>query len=184
MSKRNVALAGAYKLMETGFKDYRKRLVEEYGEDVDFQFKNGIKNESVTIIEEDEDGKKKKVKKTIQVADPNQHSVYSRFFDESCVNWEKNPEFNLTFLTCQQNYANNLLQAKGHVFLNEVYDMLGLPRSSAGAIVGWVLSKEGDNFVDFGIYDLQSESARDFVNGYERTILLDFNVDGVIYDKI
>lgn len=184
MSKRNVALVGAYKVLEKGFGEYRKRLIEEYGEDVDFQFKNGIRNESVSVVEEDKDGKKKKVKKTIQVVDPNGYSVYSRFFDESCRNWCKTPEFNLVFLQAQQNYANNRLQARGHLFLNEVYDMLGLPHSQAGAIVGWVRDKESDNFVDFGIYDFEDTKARDFVNGYEPTILLDFNVDGVIWDKI
>ena len=184
MSKRNVALIGAYKVLEKGFGEYRKRLIEEYGEDVDFQFKNGIRNENISVVEEDAEGKKKKVKKTIQVVDPNGFSVYSRFFDESCRNWCKTPEYNLVFLQAQQNYANHRLQAVGHLFLNEVYDMLGLQHSQAGAIVGWVRSKDSDNFVDFGIYDSDNGNARDFVNGYERTILLDFNVDGVIWDKI
>ena len=91
------------------------------------------------------------------------------------------------FLRAQQQYANDKLIAQGHLFLNEVYDMLGLPRTKAGAIVGWVYDDNnavGDNFVDFGIYDVHRETARDFVNGYERSILLDFNVDGVIYDLI
>jgi len=90
------------------------------------------------------------------------------------------------FLKAQQNYFNNMLQARGHVFLNEVYDALGMERSSSGTVVGWVIRKDGqgDNFIDFGIFDGESERARAFVNGYERNIRLDFNVDGVIYDLI
>ena len=91
------------------------------------------------------------------------------------------------FLKDQQRYANDRLKTKGCLFLNEVYDMLGIPRTKAGAIVGWIFDEKhpnGDNFVDFGIYDIHNDKKRDFVNGYERTILLDFNVDGVIYDKI
>ena len=91
------------------------------------------------------------------------------------------------FLNAQQNYANDLLKSKGYLFLNDVYDMLGIPKTKAGQVVGWVYDPEnpnsGDNYVDFGIYDAYNEKARDFVNGYERTILLDFNVDGYILDK-
>ena len=127
--------------------------------------------------------KNKTVKKTIQVADPNQKSQYARFFDEGNKQWQKNPEYNFIFIRCQQNYANDLLHARGHLFLNEVYDSLGIPRSQTGAIVGWVMG-EGDNFVDFGMYDVDNMRGHDFVNGTERSILLDFNVDGVIYDLI
>lgn len=183
MKKRNVALMAAYKAVEQGFNNYRSRVIEELGEEKDRQFRHGIRQEQVTVIEEDEDGKKKKVKKTIETIDPNGISVYARFFDEASPQWSKTPEYNMIFLKCQQNYANDLLHARGHVFLNEVYDLIGIPRSQAGAVVGWCLG-EGDNFIDFGIYDFDNARGHDFVNGYERSILLDFNVDGVIYDMI
>ena len=186
MKGRNLALVAAYKTIEQGFNNYRDRVVEELGEDKDRQFKLGITEESVTEIEKDEEtGKSKKVKKSIESADPNKFSAYAKFFDEACANWSKNPEYNAAFLRAQQNYANDLLHSRGHIFLNEVYDMLGIDRTGAGAMVGWVMSKDnGDNYVDFGIYDMNNPAARRFVNGAERSILLDFNVDGVIYDLI
>lgn len=184
MKKRNLALIAAYKAVEKGFADYRGRVVEEFGIDKDYQFKHGLAMNKTEVIEEDENGKKKKVKKDVfDVEDPNQHSIYARFFDESSTQWSKTPEYNFTFLKCQQNYANDLLHSQGHLFLNEVYDMLGIPRSQAGAVVGWAAG-EGDDFVDFGIFNIDSPRVRDFVNGYERSILLDFNVMGVIYDMI
>lgn len=183
MQRRNLAVIAAYKTIEQSFADYRKRVIEEYGEDKDRMYKYGIKEEKVTISETDADGKTTKVKKTIKTIDPNDISQYARFFDESSSQWTKTPEYNFTFLKCQQNYANDLLQSRGHVFLNEVYDMLGLQRSQAGAVVGWVLG-EGDGYVDFGMFDVDNVRKRDFVNGYERSILLDFNVDGIIYDLI
>ena len=184
MKKRNVAVVAAYKAVEESFKSYRKRVVSEFGEDKDFEFRNGIikTEEKVEIL--DKDGKKKKVKKEFDVLDPNHKSQYARFFDDGSKNWSKTPEYNMLFLKAQQNYANDLLKARGHIFLNEIYDMLGIPRSKAGAVVGWAITEDGDNFVDFGMYDINDESARDFINGYERAILLDFNVDGVIYDLI
>ena len=183
MQKRNVALIAAYKAVEKGFADYRRRVVDELGEDKDRQFRYGAKKEVVTEIEVGEDGKPKKVKKTVDIVDPNEHSVYARFFDESSAQWNHSAEHNLIFLKCQQNFANDLLRARGHLFLNEVYDMLGIPRSGAGAVVGWRIGL-GDDFVDFGIFEYGKHKVRDFVNGYEPAILLDFNVDGVIYDKI
>ena len=123
----------------------------------------------------------------MEVADPNTYSDYARFFEDGCNGWSKNPEFNLMFLKNQQSYANDLLKTRGHLFLNEVYDLLGIPRTQAGNVVGWIYDEEhpnGDNFVDFGIYDINKAKNRDFVNGYERTILLDFNVDGDILSSM
>jgi hypothetical protein len=180
LTKRNLALTAAYSAVEKGFNDYRTRVVEEFGEDKDRELRYGTDTEKITT--EGKDGKTKT--KEVKIVGPNSASVYARFFDEYCKNWKRQPEYNLLFLQCQQNYANDLLQSRGHIFLNEVYDMIGIDRSKAGAVVGWVISKDGDNFVDFGIFDGDNPKARDFVNGREGSILLDFNVDGVIYDKI
>lgn len=179
LTKRNAALAAAYAALDKGFKEYRNRVIAEYGEDKDRELKYGYVERE--IVEETETGPEVK---RLKVADPNGRSVYARFFDEASRNWKPNPAANLMFIRCQQNYANDLLKARGHVFLNEVYDMLDVPRTPAGAVVGWVLGGDGDNVIDFGLYDGKTDAARDFINGWEKSILLDFNVDGVVYDKI
>jgi hypothetical protein len=179
LTKRNAALTAAYGALAKGFDEYRARVVDKYGEDQDRDFRYGT--EQVEII--DPETKRKKMVTRVGPGDP---SIYARFFDELSSSWNRDPEYNLFFLKAQQNYANDLLHSRGHVFLNEVYDMLGIPRSRAGAVVGWVLTQNGtsDNFVNFGVFDGKTDQARDFVNGREGAILLDFNVDGVIYDKI
>ena len=187
LRKRNVALAAAYATIDKGFKEYRGRVIERFGEELDKELKYNIKAKEIEETIVNEDGTETTVKKTVNVANPSQVSDYARFFDDGCTGWTKDPEFNLMFLKDQQRYANDLLESRGHLFLNEVYDMLGIPRTTAGAVVGWIYDKKnpiGDNEVDFGIYDLYDEKKRDFVNGYERTILLDFNVDGEIYKLI
>ena len=188
LRKRNVALAAAYATIDKGFKEYRGRVIERFGEELDKELKYNIKAKEIDEIKINEKtGKEEVVKKAINVADPNTYSDYARLFDDGCLGWTKDPEYNLMFLKDQQRYANDRLKTKGCLFLNEVYDMLGIPRTKAGAVVGWIFDEKhpnGDNFVDFGIYDMNNAKTRDFVNGYERTILLDFNVDGVIYDKI
>lgn len=178
MQRRTVAILGAYKAVESAFATYRSRVIEEFGAEKDLDYRLGLRTET---IEDPETGKKKKVKNL----DPNAISSYARFFDEGNVNWSKHPNFNLLFLKSQQNYANDLLRARGYLFLNEVYDMLGVEISQAGQAVGWAITPDrGDNYVDFNMYNADSEKARDFVNGLERSILLDFNVDGVILDLI
>lgn len=187
LTKRNVALAAAYTAVDRGFKDYRGRVVERFGEALDKELKYGIKAKEIEEVVVDEKGKEKTVKKTIEVVSDPLTSPYARFYDDGCLGWRKDPEDNLLFLRLQQDYANERLQKKGHLFLNEVYDMLGIPRSKAGQHVGWIYDEKhpiGDNYVDFGIYNTHIEANRNFVNGYERTILLDFNVDGDIIDKM
>lgn len=188
LRKRNVALGAAYAALDKGFKDYRSRVVERFGEEVDRQLKYNLKTEKIEEkVTDPETGKEKKVKKTIEVSDGQFVSPYARFFDESSRYFEKNPELNLMFLRAEQNYANDRLRARGYVFLNEIYERLGIPTTKAGQVVGWIYDPKngkGDNYIDFGIYDMNREKVRDFVNGYERVILLDFNVDGDILDLI
>ena len=180
---RNVAIMAAYQTMSVAYSKYRERVREEFGEDTDFRLANFLKKETTKEVEK-EDGsiKEEKVveyKPIIKGASP-----YARFFDEFSTQWQKQDMYNQTFLAHQESYFNDRLIAHGHVFLNEVYDALGLPRSKAGQVVGWKLNNGGDNHISFGIYDLHDPAKRMFVNGHERSILLDFNVDGVIYDKI
>lgn len=184
--KRNLALAAAYATVDKSFKDYRGRVIERFGEELDKELKYNIKSKEIEEIVTDENGKEKTVKKTIDVVDPNEISEFARFFDDGCIGWEKDAEHNLFFLKQQQNWANERLQKRGYLFLNEVYEMLGIPATRAGQQVGWIYDKNDplrDNFVDFGIYDTNKPKTRDFVNGYEKTILLDFNVDGNILSE-
>lgn len=186
LHKRNVAAIAAYTAAATEFKQYRGRVIERFGKELDRELKYNIRTEQVEERVVDEDGNESIVKTTVTTANPD-YSEFTKCFDESCAAFEKSPEDNMKFLKCQQNYANDLLKRRGHLFLNEVYDMLGFQRTSAGSVVGWIYDEEcpnGDNYVDFGIFNINSEAARNFVNGYERAIWLDFNVDGVIYDKI
>ena len=184
LKKRNIALAAAYAVVDTGFKNYRKNVVERFGQEIDKELRYNIKATEVEEIVVDKDGNETIEKTVINV--PNlEVSEFARFFDDGNTGWTKDPEYNLMFLRRQQDYANDLLRTRGYVFLNEVYDMLGIQRSVAGQSVGWIYDEnntKGDNYIDFGIYR-NTEGNRNFVNGYERTILLDFNVDGPIYDK-
>lgn len=185
LRKRNVALAAAYTAVDKSFKEYRGRVVERFGDKVDQELRYGIKAKKIEATEVDpETGKEKKVKKTVEVADPNLKSDFACYFDKTSRNYETNRDFNMMFLRAQQNYANDVLRARGHLFLNEVYDMLDLPRTTAGQIVGWTYdpeAPESDGYVDFRILEIVKENE----NGtYEPAIIIDPNVDGDILSKI
>ena len=185
LRKRNAALSAAYMTVDKSFKEYRNRVTERFGEEVEKEIRYGIKAEQIETTVVDEDGNETTVTETVKTMDPNLYSDYARFFDAASPYWQNDPEYNLMFLKAQQQYANDLLRAKGRLFLNDVYDMLGIEKTKAGQVVGWVYDREnpnGDNFVDFGIYDMSKERVRAFVNGYETNILLDFNVDGNIWN--
>ena len=178
LNKRNLALVGAYASLEESFKLYRDRIAEQFG----IEFENDIFHDI-----RDENGKFRSPGAPAKESHVTGRggSMYARCFDETSTQWSKQPEYNQMFLQCQQNYANDLLKARGHVFLNEVYDMLGLERSVPGSVEGWLRDGDGDGYIDFGIFTSNNLiSAQRFVNGDERSIWLDFNVDGVIYDKI
>lgn len=177
LRKRNVALAAAYKGLETAFSAYRERVREEVGEEKERDIYYGLKDEEV---KDEVTGKVKTVKRPVDgehVASP-----YRFVYDSSNENWTGWHDQNLFRVTQAQNMYNDLLKARGHVFLNEVLDTLGFKRTPAGSVTGWIYKPNdpehtGDNFIEFNIRDLQDDARY----GY---IVLDFNVDGTIFDQI
>lgn len=188
LRKRNVALAAALTTVEKSFKDYRGRVIDRFGKDLDRELRFGIKAKEIKEKVIDENGNETTVTKTVEVVDPNTaHSLYSVVFCEGNNGWTKNAELNKVFLIQQQNWANDKLRLRGYLTLNEVYEMVGAPTTAYGQIAGWVYTEDssvGDNFVDFGIFDVTNEKACDFVNGRERSIILDFNCIGNILEYI
>lgn len=187
LRKRNLALAAAYTAEHLGFKEYRGRVIERFGEALDHELKYNIKAEEIEKTVTTKSGKEKTVKEVVEVHGPVQHSVYAKCFDESCYDWQNDAELNMFFLQQQQNYLNDKLKRQGYLFLNDAYKALGFDATKAGQVVGWIYDEKqpiGDNYVDFGIFNINSEAARRFVNGLEKCIWLDFNVDGDILDLI
>jgi hypothetical protein len=190
MRKRNVAIAAAYTAIDKQFKEYSGRLIDRFGKDLDRELRFNIKSKEIEEVTVNEDGSESTVKKTINYIDntaPTTYSGYSRFFDDGCTGWDPDPSFSLMFLKRQEDYATDKLKSRGYLFLNEVYELLGIPVCPMGQTIGWIYDKDhpiGDNYVDFGIFNSSNEKCRDFVNGYENVILLDFNVDGDILSYI
>ncbi len=187
LRKRNVALAATVTALDTSFREYRGRLIERFGEDLDRELRFNIKAKEIDETVVDEEGNETVTKKVVHEIDPNVHSMYSVFFDDGNIGWSKNPELNKVFLIQQQEAANYRLRTEGFLPLNEVYKMIGAPLTYYGQIAGWVYSDDpdtGDNFVSFGLFDNENEKARDFINLREKTILLDFNCIGNILPYI
>ena len=184
LRKRNVALAAAYATVDSSFKDYRNRVIERFGDEVDKELKYNIKPLTVQEKTVDENGNEVVTEKTVKVADPGEHNMYTRIFDESSCYWSKTPDYNQMFLIGRERYANDKLNAQGYLFLNDVLEMLDLPRTKEGQMVGWVKDPKigRDDYIDFGIFNANKQSNRAFINGYEPSIWLDFNVQGNILD--
>lgn len=199
MKQRNVALVAAYEVIEKSFNSYRDRVIKELGKEKDFHFMYDTAYENITVEETDENGKKKKVKKQIQVVNnlADGTSMYARLFDaqvfapdgeliSGSTQWTPQPEYNAHIVVYKNQWANEHLRANGFLFLNEVYDELGFPRTKAGQVVGWYWQGNGDNYVSFGP---EVDAIINKTGGYTSyregaPILLDFNVDGVILDMI
>lgn len=186
LHKRNIALAAAFTAVDKSFKEYRGRVLDRFGEAVDRELRYNIKAKEVVETVVDEEGNEKTMTSVVEVADPG-YSEYTKCFDETCMGWQRDAERNMFFLKQQQNWANDKLKSQGYLFLNDVLKSLGIPVTKAGQVVGWIYDEKnpiGDNRVDFGIFNLNSEASRNFVNGYEKSIWLDFNVDGDILNML
>lgn len=202
MKQRNAALAAAYAVVDKAFKSYRGRVVDELGKDKDHHFMYDTEYQTVTEEVVGEDGKKKKVKKEIQVAkaDHGEPSMYARYYEKQefrddgtytgSSQWCQTPTYNASHLALKHKVLNDQLRARGYLFLNDAYEDLGFPRTQAGQVVGWVWDGSGDNRISLGEYvdnlvDPNVPAAdKNYMHDHDQSILLDFNVDGVILDLL
>lgn len=186
MHKRYLAAVCAYNSVTEAFEAYRRRVVDEYGENLDKHFRYGTVYDEVSETVTDENGKKHKEKSIVESVDTSnvEGLTGAVIFDETNPNWDSNNGFNRSFLFAQQEHFTNILNSRGHIFLNEVYRGLGFPHTAEGALLGWIKPEDGrEGFVDFGLYNA-TEGSKSFIDGRDNVVLLDFNVDGVIFDKI
>lgn len=185
MRKRNASMAAAYATLNSMYKRYRQNVIESYGEEVDKDMRFGVKHEKVTEI--DEDGNKVKIDARIVDLDNTALAIsdYSRFFQSGCKGFDASSgRYNLLYLKGIQAMFNNKLIADGYVMLNDVYRELGFDTIPEGWSIGWVYDESnpiGDNYIDFGLYEARNKNQR-AVNDWEPVILMDFNVDGNLYE--
>ena len=185
MRKRNASMAAAYATLNSMYKRYRQNVIESYGEEVDKDMRFGAKHEKVTEI--DEDGNKVKIDARIVDLDNTALAIsdYSRFFQMGCKGFDASSgRYNLLYLKGIQAMFNNKLIADGYVMLNDVYRELGFDTIPEGWSIGWVYDESnpiGDNYIDFGLYEARNKNQR-AVNDWEPVILMDFNVDGNLYE--
>jgi len=179
LTRRNAAGAAAYATLDQAYRQYQERVAEKYGADEADKLRQGV-----TIVEESvagENGKTKTVKHERSAG----FSPYAQLFTEGNANWRPEGHNNWFFLNSQERYWNDHLQSRGHVFLNDVLESLGLEKTKAGQVVGWLAGENGrDGYISFGINENErSERIRDFMTGAEDSVWLDFNVDGIVLDQ-
>lgn len=186
LKKRNVALAAAYSALSTDFMNYRKRVVDKYGKDVDFMLKNGLEKQIVANqVVDPETGEVKETKEEVLTYDGDKLSQYARIFDEvGSTQWTPSADHNRAFLLMEQNYFNERIRTRGYIFLNEVYERLGFRPTKAGSVVGWVYQNADYEGIDFGIFTAHTQKAAEFLEGTEPSIILDFNVQGDILSLV
>lgn len=184
LTKRNTGLVAANTILAKEFRDYRDKVVEKYGRDEDLKLKLADKIEKITETVTDENGEEKTVEREVPKKNY-ENGTFDRCFDESNPNWKKDPQYNFTFLTQIRQDLQNRLEADGYLFLNDVYEALGYPKTQAGFEYGWLWSREDKplSFVDFGIFDTGDERIRSFLNGSERSVWLAFNCDKFVWSK-
>lgn len=197
LRKRNIALVAAYKVIDAAFSEYRARVIDELGADRDFHFRYGTEYKTITEEVVNKDGKTTKKKQKVQVLSDNAgSSMYSRIFKKQVYDtdggytgssqWSPHPDYNAQNLVLKNAWANEHLRAQGYLFLNDVYENLGFPRTKAGQIVGWRWDGSGDNYVSFGpeVDALLNKTAGYLAYQGGMEFLLDFNVDGPILDNV
>ena len=182
INKRNAALMAAYTAIDTSFKKYRQRVIADLGEEADWKYRTGAEEKKVDVVETDENGKEKKTKAKVDTVDPAEPVDYMVNFLRDTVyipvDVKRNHQMNKWRIQQCETNANTRLQTYKHLTLNDVYDMLGVPRRDCGQIVGWTLDGTGDNAVEFIIKEIWDEEYEQY------NFLIDFNVDGIIFDKI
>ena len=193
MTKRNATLTAAYIALEQSFNGYKNRVADRFGERVQHELEQNVKAVEVETKKVDENGVEEVIKEYKDIAEQADDPC-TLIFDETVDTWERDADLNRNYLLLMESAANKKLRSQGHLFLNEVLTMIGTHggqslRTPTGQVVGWVYNPNDTslhNHVDFGLTSFESsdEALKSFLRGEERSVILHFNCDGIIIDKI
>lgn len=193
MSKRNASLTAAYIAIDKAFNEYKGRVTERFGDRIQHELEHNIKAVEVESTAKKDDGTEEVIKEYKDIASKHE-SPYSLLFDESVDTWQPDADLNRNYLLMIESAANKRLKTQGHLFLNEVLSMIGTyggvtMRKPEGQLVGWLYDPNDptkQNCVDFHVtnYAPGKEQLNNFIDGWERSVMIVFNCDGVIIDKI
>ena len=117
LSKRNqAALMSAYALLDNSYKEYKKKVIELYGEEADLEIKTSIAKDKYEEID-------------IEVKDDKKlfYDFYSCRYFESTDEIVRKAEYDL----------NMELSIMGYASLNDFYDLLKIEKIDGGDNLGW-----------------------------------------------
>lgn len=183
MRKRNLALGATCAAIDKAYRDYRERVKDRFGEDVEKQLRYNIHQETVKKKVTGEDGKEKTVTETVNVVDEPVDDNCIRYLTKSNPNWDDDEEMIYWTLKQAQDIANDKLRhnPSGILTLNEVYDVLKFQQTKKGMISGWLRDGDGDGYVEFDVTKVKIPNE---LGKYETAYAIDFNIDGDIYSKL
>lgn len=176
-----LGLTMAYEGLKATFDKYREAVIEEHGVEADTTY---IAKAHKAVNEEVQ----------TQLGDYEVFHVDNRFVFGMETSFDFNGRasmWNVNFLNDVEAAMNQKLDRKGIVFLNEVLDALGMDRTPAGQQLGWVKSRDDSSTdrIDFGWRTLSDEITMHNIKNADSSdsapeILLEFNYDGVVWDRL
>ena len=178
-SKRIAGLAAAYTALDASYRKYKKSVASVIGEESMKKVEEKILDD---VLFTDEPFEYDKMAESVIP----EYSPYARIIDENASVWDPSDDITELNIHAQLNYMNDILRTRGYLFLSDVYDALGIPRTPASQVVGWLWKKgDGDHYVSFG--DIEGHRIKFWDDSRRREVanyLLDFNVDGEIVNEI
>lgn len=183
LNKRNMMLVAAYTSLERSYGLYRKRVIEDLGEDADWKYRTGATTKKIEqdVVDEKTGEVKRKKVKTEVIEEGNDAIDYTINLGRECkapfVKDAIDYTRTYTWLDMVETTATNEVKLYGWKSLNDIRRELYCPPVAIGQIAGWS-REDWDGYVSFNAREVYDEELG------KNTIILDPNVDGAIINKI
>ena len=142
--KQQAALMSAYALLSSSYQEYKDKVKELHGEEVENQVKNAVANDKYEKEDREDDGK-------------------NLFYDEYSKRFFR--ATNEMVLRAEY-YINKEVNLNYYATLNEFYDLVGLPLTDYGNYVGWSSSQMYDMYwecwIEFEHVKAQTDDGQDY----------------------
>lgn len=140
--RQQASLMSAYALLDNSYKEYKKKLIELYGEEADTNIRNAVAKDHYEDSDVDKDA----------------DDGTQLFYDEYSNRYFR--ATNETILSAE--YAlNKTLVEDCYATLNKLYELFGLPKTEYGEHVGWSSAQMFDmywsSWIDFWHENMELE---------------------------